>query len=195
MTDDNDDRSPDSYTRDFPDATPETIERGLAAVSRRRRERQAQRDEYWAGPGTTLATESALARQLNRQAALRGPVAIDGVDHWWAVCVCRWQSLRHKDPELALREYEQHPCSIPVEDDAPQRAQASLASTTLVERADGTIGIAKRPRSTLIPALASQRTESDEQALRGVYEERPTTNTTAQTEDEAAARFALLELK
>lgn len=193
MTDDY--RSTDSFTRDIEGATPESIERGLDAVARRRRERQDQRDEYWASDRTSGAVDARDAYQLNRAAALRGPVSIDGSDHWWAVCVCRWQSLRLKDPEAVLCEYDRHPCSIPVEDDAPARAQAALKNTTLVEREDGTIGIAKRPLSTLIPALASQRTEADEKALRGVYEERPSQTTTKQSEDEASARFALLELK
>jgi hypothetical protein len=187
-------RDPSSFSFDYPDATEETIARGIRGAAERRRARQESRDEYWQGGGA-LGAELRTAAGLNRAAALRGPVSIDGVDHWWAVCVCRWCSVRLKDPELALREYDAHPCSIPVEDDAPMRAQRALNDFRLVERADGSYGIAKRPASILIPALAQERTAADEQALAGVQEGRDTTPATKQTEDDAVERFALLELK
>ena len=191
-----DDRSPDSFTRDLPDATSETVARGLAAVSARRKARQEARDEYWSGE-TEFRGEHRTALALNRAAALRGPVGVSGVDHWWAVCVCRWRSLQFPDPELALREYDRHPCSIPLEDDAPMRAQRDLNNFKLVERADGSIGMAKRPTSTIIPAIASQRSKVDEQALRGTPEELQPTATTQTVEDEdaVAQRMSLLELK
>lgn len=188
-------RDPSSYSWNYSEATDESIAKGIAGASAKRRARQEARDEYWSGSGTEFAAEYRLAQALNRAGALRGPVSIEGVDHWWAVCVCRWRSLRVKDPELALREYDAHPCSIPVEDDAPMRAQRDLNNHTLVERPDGTFGMARRPASTLIPALAQERTAADEQALAGVVEGRDTSPATKQTEDEAAERFALLELK
>ena len=187
-------REPDSFTSDLPDATEDTIATGLRAVSERRQARQAARDEYWAGD-TEFSKEHRTVQALNRAAALRGPVNIEGVDYWWAVCVCRWCSLRYRDAEQALREYDKHPCSIPVEDDAPMRAQRDLNVTKLVERPDGSFGIAKRPASTLIPAVAALRAQADEQALAGAVEGRDTTPAVKQIEDETAERFALLELK
>lgn len=187
-------RQADSYSPDIPEASEESINKGLAAVSARRKARQEKRDAYF-DAGGELGPE--LRRRLgeNRHAALRGPVSIDGLDHWWAVCVCRWTSLRLKDPGLALREYDAHPCSIALEDDAVQRAQDSVDRFVMVEREDGTRGMVKRPKSTMIPALAEQRTPADERALRGEHEERNTIVGTTRSEDEAAERFALLELK
>lgn len=198
MTDDDNYRGPrdaSSFSFDYPEATEATIAKGIAGAAAKRRAKQEARDEYWAGSGNDLAAERRSALAMNRTGALRGPVSVDGVDHWWAVCTCRWRSLQVKDPELALREYDAHPCSIPVEDDAPARAQAALNNHVKVERADGTFGMARRPPSTLIPALAQERTAADEQALAGVVEGRDTSPATKQTEDEAAERFALLELK
>jgi hypothetical protein len=188
-------RQDDSYSRDVPDATDESMFRGMQAVSARHKARSEARDAHF-DAGGDLGPELRRGLALNRAAALRGPVVLDGVDHWWAVCVCRWSGVRHKDPELALREYDAHPCSIPLENDAPMRAQAALSDHTFVEREDGSFGMRKRPKSTMIPALAEQRTPADELALRGEHEDRnETRSTTTRTEDEAAQRFALLELK
>lgn len=174
MTDYRDDQS-----ADIPGYTEDALKRGIAGALRRGAKRHARF-------GAALAAEAEADRRTtyldNRNGALRGPVLIDGVEHWWCVCVCRWTGLRVRDPEVAKREYDAHPCSIHA-DQAVDRALAELDGVTLT----------KHPKSTLVPALAERRTDADNAALAreaavaaiGKLEEQA---------DAAEVRFALLEL-
>lgn len=172
-------------SRDIPGFSNDTLRRGLEGASRRgaiRRESLRQQ----------LDAEAAADRKQvwhdNRTAALRGPVQINGVDHWWCVCVCRWSSLRLPDPEAAKREYDKHPCSINGEDHI-DRALKELQQT---EREDNqrTKPLVARPKSSLIPALEAQRTSADEQLLG-----REAADAVLKAlEENTAERFDLLEL-
>jgi hypothetical protein len=84
-------------------------------------------------------------RQRNRATAVRSGVWPDGAEWHAAQCVCKWQGLRHADPELARREYDAHACAAEsIGDDAVSRAQAHAGKATMP---------AKRTAAVLKPAL------------------------------------------
>lgn len=183
MSGENDSREIDGYTDD-------ALAKGLAGAAKRAAARRSAR-------ATAIALETQVevsqALQDNRNGALRGPISVNGVDHWWCVCVCRWQGLRVPDPEVARREYDKHPCRIAFHDDAVvDRAIAELAQTA---REDGqrTNALTKRAGSTAIPALEQQRSAAEEQAL-GREAVAEVLGRLENETDAAEQRFALLEL-
>lgn len=175
-------------TRDIEGATAETLAKGIAGAARHHGRRH---DKFLAQLEAEQAAERRLAWSTNREAALRGPVDLAGTPHWWCVCACRWSGLRVPDPEVAKREYDKHPCSMNG-DAAVDRALAELENTNR-ETTSRTTQLTKRPGSSLVPALAEQRTSGDEVLLGG---ERQVVAVEAEEQvDAVEKRMSLLELK
>jgi hypothetical protein len=181
-----DDAPPADRYKDLPDGvTPELaeerIKRAFAKHGARRLER---RDREVAA---FQASERAEAIRLNRAGALRTHVA-EGVTVYFTACACKWHGLRVSDPEVALREYDAHPCTIPLDTEADHPAFRELRTV------DGVL--VKRPAST----LALNQVLDDGQIVNSltapVGGEVTTDTARITTDDEdVARRFALLELK
>lgn len=164
-----------------PELAEERLKRAFAKHGARRLER---RDREIAA---FQASERAQAIRLNRAGALRTHVA-EGVTVYFTACACKWHGLRVSDPEVALREYDAHPCTIPLDTEADHPAFRELRIV------DGRI--VKRPAST----LALNQVLGDGQIVNSLTdklgseialtERRPTTS-----HEDAELRFALLELK
>lgn len=146
--------------------------------------RQEKRDREVAA---LYAAERAEAIRMNRANALRSVVA-DGVTIHFAACACRWHGLRVSDPEVALREYDAHPCTIPLETEADHPAFRDLRMV------DGRL--VKRPASTLAlnQVLPDGQIVNTITAPVGAEIEATATRPTTADED-AELRAALLELK
>lgn len=113
----------------------------------------------------------------NRVAALKGPVFVGEIRHWFTQCACGWCGLQVTDPEVARREFDAHACAV--NGDAPVvRAMAEVDSLTLEKRHEPTVRPADELRQLVAEAL-------------GVPVE-ATTRTQVEADNE---RFALLELK
>lgn len=163
------------------DEATERIKRAFAKHGKRRQER---RDREVAAH---QAAERAEAIRLNRGNALR-TVVVEGVTLHFGACACRWHGVRVSDPEVALREYDAHPCTIPLETEADHPAFREL-------RFDGDGRLVKRPASM----LALNQVLSDGTIINTITapvgaEVAPVEKTTTLDEDQEK-RAALLELK
>jgi hypothetical protein len=140
-------------------------------------ESQAKFLARMAGYGLDVQALKAKVRQRNRAAALRTGTWPEGGDYYFTLCACGWHGLRVADPEVARREYDAHVCAAEtIGDDAVSRAQAHAGRATMP---------AKRTTSVLKPALADPP---------AVVDELKPTKQDLEELDEAAQRFALLEL-
>ncbi len=160
------------------------MERLKSAFSRHGARRQERRDREVA---VAMAAERNEAIRLNRANALRS-VAQDGAVLYFGACACRWHGLRVSDPEVALREYDAHPCSIPLDMEADHPAFRDLR---MVEGK-----LVKRPASS----LALNQVLPDGQILNSITGATGAELTIDQVksttiDEDAEKRFALLELK
>lgn len=148
--------------------------------------RQARRDRELAAH---MAAERSLAIAENRKHALR-TIVEDGVKFHFAACACKWHGLRVSDPEVALREYDRHPCTIPldeIEADHPAFRELRMSDGKLVKRPASILALNQvLPDGTIINSITRPG---------GVEESAISSGTTAQTEDDFAARVAKLETK
>ena len=136
----------------------------------RYRETAAQFEARMGVLGQELAAIKRENAIKNRQAALQPPVMVRDVAHYFTQCACGWCGLQVADPELARREYDAHACGI--------------TGDTTVERA-----MAETGRGVLTKRTSQQVRPSSVRAQVDVAE------TPSVKQDEAEARFALLELK
>lgn len=134
-----------------------------------------------------LAMEERQLRAENRAHALR-TIHGDGKAVYYAACACKWHGLRGADPELALREYDAHPCSISFRDDSVVDRELKLdADGRLVRRPASQLALnTVLPDGTIINGLDGHR--PDEVGVGAGA--KPTT-----ADEDQAKRFALLELK
>lgn len=160
----------------------------IARISRAFRKlgdkRQARRDRE---VSVLLEAERAEAVRLNRSNALR-TVTADGATLYFGACACRWHGLRVSDPEVALREYDAHPCTIPLETEADHPAFRELrmgADGKLVKRPASALALNQvLPDGTIINTITAPiGAEVAPEAAK------------VTTTDDTEARFALLELK
>lgn len=179
------DAPPSDRFKELPDGVDADVatERLKAAFAKHGARRQEKRDREVAA---FQAAARSQAIRLNRASALRTVVA-DGVTVHYAACACRWHGLRVSDPEVALREYDAHPCTIPLDMEADHPAFRELRMV------DGRL--VKRPASE----LALNQVLPDGQVLNSltgaVGAELEQAPVTATEDDAAEKRFALLELK
>ena len=168
------------------DVAEERIKRAFAKHGDRRKERRARE------LAAHMEAERREAVRLNRASALR-TVVVDGITQHFGACACRWHGLRVSDPEVALREYDAHPCTIPLETEHDHPAFREL-------RYDADGKLVKRPAS----ALALNQVTPDGRILNSLTEQAETAELTGAkdwaaklttSEDDAALRAALLELK
>jgi len=136
------------------------------------RSRAKLQDRYVRRASSALAEERVELKQ-NRINAVRLVETPDGARHV-AACACRWHGAQHADPELARREYDAHPCSVP---------DGDRIHREFVGAAD------KHVRSAMVPATAAERASAGV-SLPGEADVAPTVS----AGDEAEQRFALLEL-
>lgn len=158
------------------DAMAENIRRAFAKRS------PLRRAKYEARAKAESAIQLAQVKADNRAGALR-TVFVDGVQHFFGACACKWHGLRVGDPELALREYDAHPCTISLYDD-------SVIDRELKYDADGRI-----IKRTSIQAV--NQVLPDGQVINTITPDSTvgtSTKTTTEEEDQAK-RFSLLELK
>lgn len=180
-----DDAPPADRYKDLPEGvTPELAEERLKrAFAKHGARRLERRDREVAA---FQASERAEAIRLNRAGALRTHVA-EGVTVYFTACACKWHGLRVSDPEVALREYDEHPCTIPLDTEADHPAFRELRTV------DGRL--VKRPAST----LALNQVLDDGTILNSITapmgEVATDTARTTTLDEDAAQRFALLELK
>lgn len=120
-----------------------------------------------------------IVAQRNRNAALRTAVGTDGIGLHSTFCACGFRGLVVTDPEIARREYDAHACTI--ED-----------GNAIHRKYRGPID--KRPKSTLIPALAEERARMGIVLPGERVDESPVT-TSAPTGDDFEQRVKLLETK
>lgn len=155
---------------------------GMAAALERLRAKGAERKH--AQRARARAEHAAMVRTEatapNRESAVQ-IVEENGIVRYFARCACKWCGVRVDDPELARREYDAHPCTI-TGDDAVERAQQNV-DRDVFDRATGKLVIPKR-------------TAEQMQVATGLREDVGIGAAPAimQTEDDAAQRFALLEL-
>lgn len=155
---------------------------GIAAALERLRAKGAARKH--AQHARARAEHAAMVRaevtRPNRDNAVQ-TVEENGLVRYFARCACNWCGLRVDDPELARREYDAHPCTI-TGDDAVERAQQNV-DRDVFDRATGKLVVPKR-------------TADQMQVATGLRHDVETSAAPAitQTEDDAAQRFALLEL-
>ncbi len=107
-------------------------------------------------------------RLENRASALRGSVGA-----WFTQCNCGWHGLTVADAELARREYDAHVC---VAESVGQRAVDRAIACT-----DRSV-LPKREVAVLQPSMPLEHVETPALPEHAV-------------EDDAVARFALLEIK
>jgi hypothetical protein len=181
-----DDAPPDDRFKELPEGvTPELAEERIksafARLGAKRIERRARETAAY------QAAERSEAVRANRANALRSIVA-DGVTVHFAACACRWHGLRVSDPEVALREYDAHPCTIPLDMEADHPAFRDLRTV------DGKL--VKRP----VSVLALNQVMPDGQIINSITAltgAELTTDAPRHTtaDEDAELRAALLELK
>lgn len=111
----------------------------------------------------------------NRVSSVRAVTGPNGERLHVSFCVCGFHGLQVADPEVARREYDAHACTV-LDGDAIHREYRGK--------------IDKRPKSTMIPALASERAAAGI-ALPGEADVAPTTTSEG---DDFEQRVKLLEL-
>jgi hypothetical protein len=159
------------------------IKRAFAKHGARRQERRARE------LAMHMEAERREAVRLNRASALR-TVVVDGATLHFGACACRWHGLRVSDPEAALREYDAHACTIPLETEHDHPAFREL-------RYDADGKLVKRPAS----ALALNQVTPDGRILNSLTEVAeiddvtPAQSVTKHVDDDFVVRAALLELK
>jgi hypothetical protein len=165
------------------DVAEERIKRAFAKHGARRQERRARE------LAVHMEAERREAVRLNRASALR-TVVVDGATLHFGACACRWHGLRVSDPEVALREYDAHPCTISLETEHDHPAFREL-------RYDADGKLVKRPAS----ALALNQVAPDGRILNsltevaGIDDVTPAQAVVKHADDDFAVRAALLELK
>lgn len=153
------------------------------AFSKHGRRRQERRDLEVA---KFQAAERREAIRLNRGNALR-TVTEDGVKHFFGACACRWHGLRVSDPEIALREYDAHACTIPLDMEADHPAFRDLrmgGDGKLVKRGPSDLALNQVQADGAIVNTLTQPVGAE------VAPVKPAT-----LDDAAEIRAALLELK
>jgi hypothetical protein len=181
-----DDAPPDDRFKDLPDGVTaelaeERIKSAFARLGAKRLERRARETAAY------QAAERSEAVRLNRENALRS-VREDDVTHYFGACACRWHGLRVSDPEVALREFDAHPCTIPfdMESDHPAFRDLRTVDGKLVRRPVSVLALNQvMPDGQIINSITT-RTGSELALEQG----RQTT-----ADEDAELRAALLELK
>lgn len=133
----------------------------------------------------------------NRRDSLRGPVFVGKrqVAHYYTQCTCKWTGTRVKDPEVARREYDAHPCTLEHGDTAVDRAIANAGRGSIGHRRYEHDPTWAARTHEMLAVKAPQPVEVV--AVEAAEEAAPVAVVAAPAPagDDAEQRFSLLELK